>query len=346
MELERRSLRIGTAVVVCAILLRLMGGGFVGKLVQTLGSPEITSFLLYMETGRVVRPIEPVLSTQPPQTEATIPPETQPPQTQPPGEMVGPAPTTQRAVFSGADAALVQVRNYCEYPLEIESWLVQPLDWDLTASAPTVLILHSHTSESYVNTENYPEAGKYRTLDEKYNMISVGDRITELLEEGGVSVIHDRTLHDYPSYNGSYSHARATVASYLERYPSICLVLDIHRDAMEDGSGNQIATTVAVGEQEAAQLMLVVGTDAGGQNHPAWRENMALAVKLHAQLEKLREGICRPISFRSSRFNQDQSPGAVLVEVGAAGNTRQEALLAAEVLARAVLSLKYGAQAG
>lgn len=346
MDLERRSLRIGTVVVVCAILLRLLGSGFVDKLVQVFGSPEITSFLLYMETGRVVRPMEAAMSTQPPETEATTPPEVQPLQTDPPAETAGPAPVIEQAVFSAADAALVKVRNYCDYGLELEKWVTQALDWDLTAPEPTVLILHSHTSESYTNTENYTEAGKYRTLDEKYNMISVGDRITEILEEGGVSVIHDRTLHDYPSYNGSYSHARASVASYLEAYPSIRLVLDIHRDAMEDSSGNQYATTVTVNGQTAAQLMLVVGTDAGGQNHPAWRENMALAVKLHAQLEKLQEGICRPISFRSSRFNQDQSPGAVLVEVGAAGNTRQEALLAAEVLAQAVLALAGGASAG
>ena len=88
--------------------------------------------------------------------------------------------------------------------------------------------------------------------------------------------------------------------------------------------------------------MLVVGSDAGGLSHPHWQENMALAVKLHAQLEKNCPGICRPISFRSQCFNQDLSPGALLVEVGAAGNTRAEALLATEQLAQGILALAHG----
>lgn len=338
MELERRSLRIGAAVIVCAILLRLLSGGMAGRVVHALGSPEMTSFLLYMETGRIVRPMEPIPSTEPAETAS-------PPETEPPAETVGPAPLGRPAVFTAEDAALVQVRNSGGYDLDLEALLTQSLSWNLVYPEPTVLILHTHTSESYVNTEGYTEDGSYRTLDERYNMLSIGDRITELLENRGISVIHDRELHDYPSYNGSYTHARAAIAAYLEEYPSIRLVLDIHRDAAEDSSGNQIATTATVDGKTAAQLMLVVGSNAGGQSYPNWQQNMALAVKLHAQLEKLAPGICRPISFRSQRFNQDLSPGAVLVEVGAAGNTRQQALLAAEVLAQAILALAYGAGA-
>jgi len=120
------------------------------------------------------------------------------------------------------------------------------------------------------------------------------------------------------------------------------MVLDIHRDAAEDGSGEQINYTVQTDKGESAKLMLVVGTDAGGLEHPLWQENMALAVKLHAQLQKANPDICRPISFRASRFNQDLSPGALLVEVGAAGNTRQQALVAAEILAEEILGLAKG----
>ena len=116
-------------------------------------------------------------------------------------------------------------------------------------------------------------------------------------------------------------------------------MLDIHRDAVEASDGEQLGFTVG----SAAQLMLVVGTDASGLSHPGWPENMSLAVKLHAQLEKNTPGICRPISFRSQRFNQDLSPGALIVEVGAAGNTRQEALEAVELLGQAVIDLAQGA---
>ena len=128
----------------------------------------------------------------------------------------------------------------------------------------------------------------------------------------------------------------------MEKYPTIRLVLDLHRDAIADSGGKQLGYTVAVDGEKVARMMLVVGTDASGKNHPNWEENMAMAVKLHAQLEKTAPGVCRPISFRRQRFNQDLSTGAVIVEVGAAGNTRQEALLAAEVLADGIVAIAHG----
>lgn len=334
MELERRTLKLGAAIVAGAVALRLVSGGVLDPVVQALSEPEAVSFLLYLETGRVVRV---------PQIQAaTLPQETDPVQmtTQPEEQQDTPA---VQAVFAPEDADLVSVNNVSGCSADLDALLLQPLTWDLTQEAPTVLILHTHTSESYTNTEGYPEASEYRTLEEAYNMVSIGDRVAEILEAGGVQVLHDRTVHDYPSYNGSYNHARNGIAEYLAQYPSICMVLDIHRDAMENSSGEQIGYTVELDGQAAAQLMLVVGTDAGGLVHPDWEENMALAVKLQAQLEKLYPGICRPISLRSQRFNQDLSAGAMLIEVGAAGNTRQEALLAAEALAQGVLALAHGA---
>ena len=174
-------------------------------------------------------------------------------------------------------------------------------------------------------------------------MLAVGQRVAELLEEAGICVIHDRTVHDYPSYNGAYNHARKQTEAYLQEYPSIQLILDLHRDAMEDSNGQQISTTVDIDGKTSAQLMMVVGTNAGGLYHPDWEKNMALAAKLHAQLEKTYPGICRPISFRSQRFNQDLSAGAMLVEVGAAGNTLAQALSAAEHLVQGVIALCQGA---
>jgi stage II sporulation protein P len=112
---------------------------------------------------------------------------------------------------------------------------------------------------------------------------------------------------------------------------------------VENNQGEQVRMTTQINGVSTAQLMLVVGTDAGGLTHPNWPENMSLAVKLHAQLEKNSPGICRPISFRSQRFNQDLSPGALIVEVGSAGNTRQEALLAVEQLGQAIIDLANGA---
>ena len=338
MELEQRTLRIGTVVIVCAILLRLLSGGILSPVLRAVSSSQVSSFLLYLGTGRVIRPAQPQTppATDPPaptvETEPVIPP------TEPPTE----APITL-PVFAPEDAALIRVNNFCGYSADIPTLLQQPLSWDLTDQAPAVLIVHTHGSESYTKTESYTETSGYRTLDTRYNVVSIGDRVAEILEAGGVRVIHDRTLHDYPSYNGSYDNSRAAIAEYLKQYPSIRMVLDIHRDAMADSTGKQIGTTVPVGSQSAAQLMMVVGTDAGGLKHPGWQTNMALAVKLHAQLEKQTPGICRPISFRSQRFNQDLSAGGMLIEIGAAGNTRQEALTAAELLAQGILTLARGA---
>lgn len=338
MDHQKRSLRIGAAVILCGIFFRLLSSGVLRP--TALELPELASFLLYLETGRVIHGTEPAATTPPTVPETTAGPTvpaTDPPQTLPPVE---------RPAFTAADAGLISLRDHCNYQPDLASLLERPLDWDLTGEAPTVLILHTHTTESYTPSpgENYQEAGEYRTLDESFNMICVGDRLAETLEAGGIAVLHDRKLHDYPSYNGSYEDSRASIAEFLKEYPSIRLVLDLHRDAADDGYGGQMDTRATVDGVESAQLMLVVGTDAGGLTHPNWRENLALAAKLQVWLEKQWPGLCRPISFRSQRFNQDQSPGALLVEVGAAGNTRQEALTAAEALAKAILALSHGSE--
>lgn len=327
MDLEKRTLRVGAAAVICALIFRLLS---TSPLTQWLTQPEVATVLLFLETGRLVKTPEP----------ETLPPETQLQATQPP-----PQPAGEQAVFSADDSALITINNSPGYDVDVEAMLQQDLSWDLTQGGPAVLILHSHATESYTNTENYQESSAYRTLDTDYNVVSIGSRIASLLESGGIGVIHDTTLHDYPSYNDAYTHARSCIQDYLEQYPSIRLVLDIHRDSSADSSGNQYGATVTVGNQESARLMLVMGTDAGGQSHPDWQENLSLAVKLQAQLEKENPGICRDIILRSSRYNQDLSPGALLVEVGAAGNTRQEALLAAQLLAEGILSLAYGTAA-
>jgi len=329
MEAERRSLQIGTMVVAGALLIRLLSGGILDTIGKTLAKPEVASFLLYLETGRVIRPVEAQAAPAPEAPQET-PPDALQPQIQTP------------AVFSAADAQKVDIRNYCGYDTDIPELLQQPLSWNLKQETPTVLILHSHTSESYENTEGYKEDTAYRTLDNRYNMVSIGAQVTQLLEAAGIRVIHDRTLHDYPSYNGSYDHARASIREYLTQHPEICLVLDLHRDAAENADGEQFKATVSTPKGTAAQLMLVVGTNAGGAKHPHWEENLSMAVKLHAQLEKNVPGICRTLCLRSQRFNQDLSTGGLLIEVGAAGNTRQEALLAAEYLAEAIIQLAYG----
>ena len=220
---------------------------------------------------------------------------------------------------------------------DIAALLARPLAWDLRGDTPSVLILHTHTTESYTRKgEDYQESASWRTLDEGYNMVSIGVLVGQILEENGIRVLHHKELNDYPSYNGSYTRARKTMRELLKEHPQIRLVLDLHRDAAGDEK-NQMRTLAEVNGQPSAQLMLVVGT-----NHGAYEENLSLALKLHAQLETQAEGIMRPLQLRAQRFNQDLSPGALLIEVGAAGNSHPEARLAAEELAKAIFVLARG----
>ena len=334
MDRQEKVLRLGSAVILCALLLRLCGSGLLRPAAAWLLKPETQAFLIYLETGRIVRfsPSLEDFSNSDGESAAPVLPED--------GEVFAP----EIAVFSREDAALVDIYYGCDRDVDVEAMLRTPLTWDLRSGEPTVLILHTHATESYTRQgEPYTETSAWRTLDEGYNMISVGEAVAAGLEEMGIRVIHDRTLHDYPSYNGSYNHARQAIQNYLQEYPSIRLVLDLHRDASGDPD-NQLRTLAEVEGQSSAQLMLVIGTNGSGLSHPDWEENMALGVKLHAQLERLAPGITRPIVLRSQRFNQDLSPGALLIEVGAAGNSHQEAITAARVLAQAIGALSLGAK--
>ena len=346
MDHQQWSLRFGAGVITCALLLRLSAVGFFQPVVDFLAKPDIASFLIYLETGRIVRfspssetlevfaresavpdfALQTVAATQP--VSATQP------------EVGDLLPT-----FCAEEGQAVKFKNSAGLKYDAGALITEPLQWDLTVQEPTVLILHTHATESYTKEEGetYKESAAFRTLNEEYNMVSVGDHLTRLLEAGGVTVVHDRELHDYPSYNGSYSHARKSIEKYLEEYPSVCLVLDLHRDASAD-LNNQMRTKATVNGEPSAQIMFVVGTNGTGTKHTNWKKNLSLALKLQVQMERSAPGICRNINLRAQRFNQDKSPGALLVEVGAAGNTRQEALRAVEVLAQAILDLAHGTQ--
>lgn len=321
MDQYQRSRRVGIAAILCALVCRLLSGGVPEKIAAFLTNPNIAPFLIYLETGRDVR-----FSA----SEAVFAPhfaESPPPWIPEPTEPALP-------VFAGEK---IELYNTSSKKPDTDSLLEAPLSWDLADGDPRVLILHTHTTESYTKAgEDYKESAAWRTLDENYNMLSIGKRVAQILEEHGIGVIRDEQMHDYPSYNGSYVDARKAIQSFLEEYPSIQMVLDLHRDAAGTGK-RQLRTLAQVAGQSAAQLMLVMGT-----NYDTWQENLSLAVKLQVQLERQAPGITRPVNIRASRFNQDLCPGALLVEVGAAGNTHAEAMLAAEELANAIVALARG----
>ncbi len=332
MDIEKWTLRAGAAALACVILLQLGKGRAFEAVGKILSGPKALSVILFLETGRVLPPVVPQQTNPPTQTEQ------QPEPVSPSAPEKKPEPVT----FMPDDAQLVEVNSVCGYDTDLPLLLQNPLNWDLRQEKPTVLILHTHGTESYKKTEDYQETSAYRTQNTEYNVVSVGEHIKKILETGGIAVIHDKTLYDHPTYSSSYTRARSAIKKHLQENPSIALVLDIHRDSVENGKGEQVEITAEADGKKVAKLMMVVGTDANGLNHPKWKENMALAVKLHALLEKKHTGICRPISFRPQRFNQDLSTGGMLIEVGTAGNTRQQALDAAQILAETILQLADG----
>ena len=158
--------------------------------------------------------------------------------------------------------------------------------------------------------------------------------MAEAFAEAGISVLHDRTLYDYPSYSGAYDRSLAAIQSYLAQYPSIRFILDVHRDAIEDSQGNQYKVVSAIeGQGTAAQMSLVVGSDGSGLTHPNWLENLKLAVTLQQDILTEYPTLMRPILLRKSRYNQHATTGSLLVEVGAAGNSPEEAALAGRLFA-------------
>ncbi len=225
----------------------------------------------------------------------------------------------------------VYVHNVSAAPLELAE-----LGFDFTAKltddAPQVLIVHTHGCEAYTmpEGEEYEESDDHRTLDERMNVVRVGDELARTLEAAGIGVVHDRTLHDYPSYSGAYNRSLATIERYRKEYPSIVYVLDVHRDAVTDADGKQYKLLCAE-EPDAAQLEFVVGTDGGGAEHPRWRENLKLACAVQSRLLAKYPTLLRPITVRNSRYNQHVTTGTLLVEVGTAGNSLAEALNAARL---------------
>ncbi len=216
-----------------------------------------------------------------------------------------------------------------------------PLTLQSAEEGPQILIMHTHTTEAYTMSGDdvYTETDTSRTTDERYNMVRIGEEMKAVFESYGLSVIHDTTTYDYPSYNGSYGRSLAGIQAYLEEYPTIAVVLDVHRDALIGSDGTAYATTTEVNGEAVAQVMLVVGTNDSGLEHPNWTDNMAVAVRLQAAMVSLAPDLARDIDLRSQRFNQHLTTGSLLVEVGTSGNTLQEALAGARLFAQAAAAV-------
>ncbi len=287
------------------------------------------------------QPTAPPTATEPPEAEpvaetAALPEATSLPEEEP--EILSsvmdssPSADIRPTTISGG----LKLKNETGYTVDVEQILQEGPQLRLPAEGPQILIIHTHGSEAYTpaGLDRYQTDDPNRTEDCHYNVIRVGDELASRLEEQGLRVLHDREIYDYPSYTGSYGRSAEAVERYLEEYPDIAVVIDLHRDAL--GAGGVVYKTMAEEEGTvASQIMILVGTDDSGLEHPNWRSNLSLALYLQDAVTREHPTLMRPVSLVPQRYNQQLTGGSLILEVGCSGNTLQEALAAVRLFAGA-----------
>ena len=207
------------------------------------------------------------------------------------------------------------------------------LEQELNINKENFLIFHTHTCESYTPSElyQYQQTGNFRTTDLNFSVSRVGDELSNYLNGFGFNVYHDKTYHDYPAYSGSYDRSNNTVENILKNYQSD-IIIDLHRDAI--GSKSNYDPSVKIGEDIAAQLMFVIGTNGGGLYHPNWKMNLKFAIELQKKANEMYPGLFKPMIVRNSRYNQHLGKAACIIEVGATGNTLEQCLTSMKYLSK------------
>lgn len=242
------------------------------------------------------------------------------------------APTTTAdglPIVATSIAGGLSIKNETDIAVDAAALLQQGPAVTLPAGEPQILIMHTHASEAFTpaGRDLYPASDTCRTEDTNYNIVHVGDVLADTLGAAGLQVLHDRTIYDYPSYTGSYNRSGAAVQAYLSQYPSLRIVIDLHRDAL--CSDSVVYKTVAeLPDAACSQVMLLVGTNASGLYHPYWEENLRLAVYLQDAVNTAHPTLMRPITLVNERYNQHLTRGSLIIEVGSSGNTLQEAIRA------------------
>ncbi|MBO7217904.1 MAG: stage II sporulation protein P, partial [Clostridia bacterium] len=237
----------------------------------------------------------------------------------------------------------VYMKNTSGINIDLKSELSAKLKFKINkGDSPEVLIVHTHATECYMKEKRdyYTNGDAFRTTDNNDNVTHMGEIIANKLKAAGIGVIHDKTQHDYPAYTGSYSRSEVTIKEYLKKYPSIKIVLDLHRDSITVNENDRSRPVAEIDGKRAAQVMLLMGSESGSiKNHPEWRENFRLAIKLQQTMEVMYPGLARPIVLASKLYNQNLTTGSMLLELGTESNLKNEAEYSAELVGNALASL-------
>lgn len=282
-----------------------------------------------------------------PQEENTLPPITPPTEPSAPEEIVIPDGATPIVTYdlSHLGQGIGYLNNETFYKPNINELLKTDVTSALTQE-PLVLVLHTHTSEGYLSdTATYLEGdlGEITyTREEERNMLAVGRAFISALNKNGITAIHCTVMHDESGLAGSYGRAAESIRFFREHYPSIRYVVDLHRDAILTSEGEYVRAATEIEGKSVAQILPVVGSNAGGWEHDAWEGNLALALQMRQVLNQNNTALCRPVMIKSATYNQEMAPFAILLEIGTGANSIDEALaaatLAGEAFAKVILS--------
>lgn len=292
---------------------------------ETVIAKEIPMAEAVCQTGvaKLVRERNPV------ETPIILPEETLPEQILPE------IPPQRQAPIKAVDAGVLQknsngltIANETSYEVDPQELLNEKPSMDMSGDGPLVLVVHTHGTEAYApeGSTVYDVEGSDRSENLQENVVKVGEVFCEVLREKGIETLHDKTLHDTPSFNGSYAHALASIEEYLAKYPTIQMVFDIHRDSIVYQDKTKAKLVTEIDGKNAAQLMFVVGTDQKGLEHPHWRENIKNTLHLQNAICKRYPTLMRHINLRRERFNGHTTKATVIIETGSSGNSLSEAL--------------------
>ncbi len=224
----------------------------------------------------------------------------------------------------------IEIKNHAQKSFSVEELLARPLPYQPDTGGYKVLVVHTHTTESYFPND--------RSDDNTQNMIQVGKEFSAILEANGIQTLHITKVHDVP-YTTSYKKSLESITKALEEHPTIEVVIDLHRDALYNENNEKIKPLASINQIPAAQVMIVTGTEQGGLPHPNWDDNLSFAVKLQNNLIKNYPGLSRPIDLRKERFNTHTTKNSIILEIGSNGNTMDEAINGAKFAAQAVADI-------
>ena len=238
----------------------------------------------------------------------------------------------------------IALKNETAFKVDGGAMLKEKVNLHMNTGGPKVLIMHTHTTECYLpdGVTGFSDSYNGRSSDPKIGVVEVGNQMCEVFQKNGIEVIHDTTIHDVPSFNSSYSRAMKTIQANLKKYPTIEMVIDVHRDAAINAERSAIKYTTQINGENAAQVMMVMGTSQGGLSHPNWESNLRLAFKIQQKMNEKYPSLARPINLRKQRFNEHATLGSMILEVGTHVNSISEAKRGASAAAQAICDVLNG----